>query len=127
MYMHRSYDERDEKPDGARPRMNWYNRMIARIATWRARPRVGQWIYVPGSYYLSHGQDDFDGGRCKIAKVIAANLNGSFGYTVEIEEQPGVGYNWSGYLEPQQEKLRARFGEQRGQSNPDRRPEFNKD
>ncbi|MCK9543452.1 MAG: hypothetical protein M0R03_15635 [Novosphingobium sp.] len=36
-------------------------------------PKVGDEIYVGSSYYIDHGEDDFDGGLCKIIKVEIEN------------------------------------------------------
>jgi hypothetical protein len=89
-----------------------------------APPNVGDDIYVPGSYYLTHGRDDFAGGLVRVTAVTGDEFDGRTRYWIEIEEQPGTTYNWD-VLEPEQAKLRARYGDNRGHADPDRRREFN--
>jgi hypothetical protein len=43
---------------------------------------------------------------------------------VSIEEDPGPWTLWETYLEAGQERWKEEFGEQKGQKNPDLRPEF---
>lgn len=83
-------------------------------------PKVGDEIYVPSSLYLSHGRDDFRGGLCRVV-VVREMLGAPY---VEVEEDPGTLHSWA-YLEPLQDDLRARFGDERGRPDPDLRPEFN--
>jgi hypothetical protein len=81
---------------------------------------VGDEIYVPSSTYVDHGADDFRGGLCRVVAV--SELNGLV--FVEVEEDTGTLHSWA-YLEPLQDELRARFGDERGRADPDLRPEFN--
>lgn len=91
-------------------------------------PKVGEKIYVPSSLYVYRGRDDFAGGIATISKV---ELN-KFGNGpdkpnycfVNIEERPGVGYNWRS-LEEEQKKLKELYGDQIAHPDPDDRPEFN--
>src|SRR5688572_19049791 len=32
-------------------------------------PEIGQDIYIRSAYYIDHGEDDFDGGLCKINRI----------------------------------------------------------
>ena len=93
-------------------------------------PEVGAEVYVPSSYYLSHGVDDFEGGLCRISRIRdtrkskssnALNINR---LSVEVEERPGWFSNWYVLME-QQDELRERYGHRRGYQDPDLRPEFN--
>jgi hypothetical protein len=83
-------------------------------------PRVGDDVYVPSSLFLTHGEDDFAGGLCRIV-AIHEHTGGLF---VEVEEDPGTHHNWA-YLRENQKELRERYGDRRGHSDPDYRPEFN--
>lgn len=83
-------------------------------------PREGDDVYVPTSLHLTHGEDDFRGGLCRVADV--RELNGQL--FLEVEEDRGTLHSWT-YLEPLQDELRARFGGERGRPDPDLRPEFN--
>jgi len=88
-------------------------------------PRVGDEIYVPTRLHLSRGEDDFVGGLARVADVVIEDLGGTTCYFVEVEEDPGGRYNWSLYIGPAQQELRAQYGEQRARLVPDRRPEYN--
>jgi len=91
-----------------------------------ARPQVGDKIYVEGTIYLTHGADDFQGGVCTVKAVQSHFENGEeVVSSVEVGEDPGTWYTWSGTLERRQEELKKRYGEQKGGPRPDLRPEFN--
>ncbi|HEU0305321.1 MAG TPA: hypothetical protein VFR32_12145 [Gaiellaceae bacterium] len=83
-------------------------------------PHVGEDVYVPSSLHVTHGVDDFRGGLCRVVAV--RELLGSV--YVEVEEDPVTLHGWA-YLEPLQDELRFRYGDERGRPDPDRRPEFN--
>lgn len=87
-------------------------------------PKVGDVIYVPTDLYLSHGVDDFHGGKAQVVEVreeISAGLKQPF---VRVRENPDALYNWI-YLSRQQEELKKKFGDQKAHPDPDYRPEFN--
>lgn len=87
-----------------------------------AVPKVGQEVYAESELYLSHGEDDFAGGRAVVANVttdFASNV------WVEFEEQPGTKHNWK-YLGPKQNALRAWHGRAKAHPAPDYRPEFSR-
>ncbi len=89
-----------------------------------ALPKVGEVIYVPTDLYLTHGADDFHGGKAQVVEVvegISAGLKAPF---IRVRERPDTLYNWL-YLSRQQEELRKEFGDQEAYSDPDYRPEFN--
>jgi hypothetical protein len=91
-----------------------------------AKPKVGDKIYVEGTIYLTHGADDFAGGICTVKAVqTRVSASGSETTSVEIEEDPGTLYTWTGYLEPRQGEWKKEYGEQKGGPKPDLRPEFN--
>lgn len=83
-------------------------------------PRDGDDVYVPSSLYLSHGEDDFRGGLCRIVAV--RERNGAI--FVEVAEEPGTWHAWA-YLVEHQDEWRERYGDERGRPDPDLRPEFN--
>jgi hypothetical protein len=102
--------------------LRWWRDAVAWCVAWRTRPRVGQWIYIPSSLYLSHGLDDIAGGRARILKV-----KFEYGkYWVEVEQDPGTQYSWPSLLE-EQPKLREQYGDEIAHPDPDSRPEFNRD
>jgi len=108
-------------------KVGWWTRVLARFNGWRyryprGRPRVGQWIYVHSARYLSHGRDDFAGGRARVKQV----RDEGWGYMVEVEEQPGTFYNWTP-LALEQRRLRENHGDELAHADPDSRPEFNRD
>lgn len=98
-----------------------YEEEVARLPV----PVVGQDVYISTSLYLSHGMDDFHGGLCRISNIsegVSAGVKVPF---IEVEENPGTRHNWKVVCE-EQDKLRERFGDQRGYADPDERPEFNR-
>jgi hypothetical protein len=82
-------------------------------------PRVGDVVYVDTDLYVHHGRDDFRGGKGTVCAVRAEP-----GVWIEIEQNPGMQYNWK-LLEEQQENLKGKFGEQWAHADPDLRAEFN--
>lgn len=88
------------------------------------KPKVGQEIYVGSQMYMSHGEDDFAGGKATIDSVKEVVNGGKPDYCVTIKERPGHGYYWR-HLESQQAEYAKRFGDRVAHSDPDTRPEFN--
>ncbi len=86
-------------------------------------PEVGADVYVPSSLYLTHGEDDFAGGLCRIVRI-DRELSPHGAPYVEVEEDPGTLHSWS-YLLEHQDEWRERYGDRRGRPDPDLRPEFN--
>lgn len=80
--------------------------------------KVGDDIYVPTSFYISHGEDDFVGGLCKIKSIVDDGKDGINSIMITIEERPGCNYNYKSLLEDQ-EKLQKEFGTSRGYQDPD--------
>lgn len=92
------------------------------------QPKIGQLIYVGTSLYLSHGEDDFIGGKAIISGIDYSKHLPSDHYNycmVEVEENPGTEYNWL-YLLENQKKWAKEFQNQKAHSDPDNRPEFNR-
>ena len=87
-------------------------------------PQVGDFIYIPSSYYLSRGRDDFEGGLCKIVSVKDGVSAGKTVPFVEIRERPGARYNLHELLK-KQDKLKERFGNNPGRKTQDYRKQFN--
>jgi hypothetical protein len=92
-----------------------------------AKPEPGDRIYIETTLYVHHGEDDFRGGLCTVEAVQSHTEHGEESVSVEVKEDPGTWYRWSGYLEPNQEKWREEYGERIGHRSPDFRPEFNDD
>ena len=91
-----------------------------------AKPNVGDKIYVEGMVYLHHGVDDFRGGLCTVKEVRSHFEKGEEAvFSVEVDEDSGTWYTWTGYLEPRQEEWKKIYGEQKAGPKPDYRPEFN--
>lgn len=76
-----------------------------------AMPKIGEDIYIPGSMYIDHGEDDIAGG---LGEVIWAQGN-----LVTVAELPSTRYSWSPGLYEQQEKLKKEYGSQRAHPDPD--------
>ncbi len=88
-------------------------------------PKVGDVIYVGTSVYLSHGADDFIGGKAKVIEVKEGISGGQPAMFVRVEQRPSTSYNWE-FLGLEQEKLKAQFGDEWSHADPDDRPEFNR-
>jgi hypothetical protein len=88
----------------------------------RAKPVVGQDVYIASSLHLTHGEDDFAGGLCRVVRIDEETSPGLI--YVEVEEDPGTLHNWA-YLLEHQDQWRGRYGARRGHPDPDYRPEFN--
>lgn len=87
-------------------------------------PSVGDTIYLPSMLYLSHGVDDFHGGKCTISRVIPEG--NPMDVFIEVAERPGVQCRYRDLL-GEQEQLKAEYSDTVGHMQPDYRPEFNND
>lgn len=82
-------------------------------------PLVGDKIYVPSAFYISHGSDDFAGGIATVSKVEKEMSGGEMATFVEIKERPGSSYNWTQFIGPDQDKLKKQYKNQKAHSDPD--------
>lgn len=90
-------------------------------------PEIRKKIYVKGSYYIGHANDDFAGGIATVSNVrIDEHLPvGHFNrLSVAIEERPGYWYNWNVLLE-KQEEFENMYKGQIAHPEPDYRNELN--
>lgn len=76
-------------------------------------------VYVPTALYIDRGEDDVQGGLAKIVRVEKSVSGGRPEWFVMVAEVPGVRYNYR-HLLPQQERLKAEFGDRRARPDPDR-------
>ena len=83
-------------------------------------PKIGDPVYIPSESYLSHGEDDFEGG---LTRIVLVEESGG-GYWIATEFDPADKYNWT-FLRERQEQLARAFGQQQPRRKPDYRPEFN--
>jgi hypothetical protein len=81
-------------------------------------PKVGDDIYVGSSYYIDHGEDDFEGGLCRVTQVSLGTSAGKKVPFILIQERPGHSYNWE-YLKAHQAEWKKEFGKRRGYEDPD--------
>lgn len=88
--------------------------------------KVGDTIYVPTSLYLSHGADDFIGGKATVTEVYQDMSGGKMTAFVRVAERPRTGFNWGQIWSKEQKKLAEQFGDARAHAEPDYREEFNK-
>lgn len=91
-------------------------------------PQIGDKIYVPSSYYVYRGEDDFEGGLATINKVeVSKHLpkDNSNYWMVGIEGIPSTMYNYRVLVE-EQDELKKEYAGKVAHSSPDLRPEFNK-
>jgi hypothetical protein len=90
-------------------------------------PEIDNKIYVPSSYYVYRGEDDFHGGIATINKIeYNENLpdNHMNKIMIGIKENPRTMYNYKSLMESQ-DKLKKEFGDTKAFPDPDDRPEFN--
>lgn len=86
----------------------------------------GDEIHVPTALYMSHGADDFLGGKARVSRVTVDISAGQPTLFVSIEERPGSRYNWA-VLSEEQSRLATQLGDRRSsRPDPDYRPEFNR-
>jgi hypothetical protein len=89
-------------------------------------PKVGDVIYVPTALYLSHGADDFTGGKALVTDVHCTYVNGGLEPVIEIRERPNRGYYWKTTIGEQQEKLAEEYGDNWSHPSPDMHPDANR-
>lgn len=90
------------------------------------KPKIGDEIYVPSSYYVYRGEDDFEGGLAIINNIeFSKHLpEEHFNYIMIGIEGRTTMYNYKSLLE-KQAQLKKEFKNSVAHSNPDLRPEFN--
>lgn len=82
------------------------------------KPTVGSSIYVGSAWYIDHGEDDFQGGKCTISRVSSGISAGNPTWFVEVAERPGYSYNYLILLESQA-KWAETYGDRAGYPDPD--------
>lgn len=83
--------------------------------------KIGEDMYVDSAMYISRGIDDRIGGLAKIKDIeISDTLPIEHGNAIFIsfEEFPGTSFNYKSLLE-KQDKLKAKFGNNRAYPDPD--------
>ncbi len=93
------------------------------------KPIIGEKIYVPSSFYVFRGKDDFEGGLATINEIEYNKYlpKDDVNYVmVSIEGQKGVMRNWKMLL-GNQEQLKKDYKGKIAHASPDLRPEFNDD
>ena len=88
-------------------------------------PSIGEEIYVPSEFYLSHGRDDIRGGCAVVTKITQEKHGDRVVHGICVEEFPEKTYYWENGLMQEQEKLRRQYGDRRARRDPDERSEFN--
>jgi hypothetical protein len=83
-------------------------------------PAIGDKIYIRGAMYVYRGKDDRIGGIATISKIQEESNN----YFIEVEEIPGVRFNYK-HLQEEQQELKEQYGDQKARPDPDDRPQFN--
>lgn len=99
-----------------------------RVSVVKNPPKIGMKIYVPSSFYLSHGADDFEGGIATISKIEYSktlppdHCNYCF---VGIKERKVSMYNY-GILLSEQAELKKEYGKRKAHPDPDNHPSSNR-
>lgn len=88
-------------------------------------PSVGEEIYVPTNFYISHGEDDVLGGRATVIEVWEEKHGNRIVHAITVKEHPNKTYYWENYLAKHHEKWEQKFGDRRAKPIPDNREEFN--
>lgn len=81
--------------------------------------KVGNQVYIEGSYSISNGSSDVDGGLATIEKITNGMSAGKQCRFIELKGIPGHSYNWDTYLKPIQASLKKQYGKQKAAPNPD--------
>ena len=87
---------------------------------------IGDIVYISSSFYLSHGIDDFVGGKATVDGVYEEMSGGEITTFITVEENARTSYNWGQLLSKEQKALAERFGNNWAHPQPDHRPEFNR-
>ena len=82
-------------------------------------PKVGDKIYVPSSMSISHGSDDFAGGRATVKKVYKSMSGGDANCLFVDIMEGDRGYNWTQIIGPEQAKLKKEYGNRVAHPDPD--------
>lgn len=89
-------------------------------------PKPGDVIYLDTQLFLSHGRDDFRGGKATVVRTWMDVSAGQPTPFIETAQDPGGYYNWTILVE-KQAQLAAEFGDRWAHPDPDNRPQFNDD
>lgn len=92
-------------------------------------PVAGEKVYVPSSWYVYRGADDFQGGIATISKIHKSNFlpkDHENYLMISIEERPNYQYNWLSLMD-KQEEYKNTYGDEIAHPDPDYAPEFNDD
>lgn len=91
-------------------------------------PEVGDKIYVGTSWYMSHGEDDVQGGLATVSKVeVDEKCTNEYNRVmVGVKEHPGHMYNLNHLLE-NQAKWKKEFKKSKAHPDPDNSPSSNDD
>lgn len=85
-------------------------------------PKIGDVLYIPGSYHISRGEDDVDGGLATISHVeVSKHLSITHINAVMVkfkELSQASSYNYKMLLE-KQEELKEEYGNRIAKPNPD--------
>lgn len=81
-------------------------------------PKIGEEIYVWGSYSISNGSNDVAGGKAHITEIREETSGGKNYYRVCVREVPSRSYNY-GMLMEQQDSLKKMYGDQEAHPDPD--------
>ncbi|MCK4259657.1 MAG: hypothetical protein KAX49_11805 [Halanaerobiales bacterium] len=85
---------------------------------------IGDIIYVPSFSHITHGKDDFCGGKAHVSGIRKGVSVGNVTLFIEIMEDKGEWYNLE-FLLSKQNKLKKRYGDEIAEHCPDYRSEFN--
>lgn len=92
------------------------------------KPEIGQKIYIPSSFYLSHGRDDIQGGKTEITKVYFSNHLPEDHYNYIMVNVKGLPvsktYNYR-YLMENQKEWKDKYKDTVAHPDPDLHPDSN--
>jgi hypothetical protein len=82
--------------------------------------KPGDVLYIESSFYIDHGEDDVQGGKATVDRVLYKPIpaNPVNEYMVTFREVPGVQYNLTMLLR-QQTKLASEYKDQWAHPDPD--------
>ena len=86
-------------------------------------PKVGDYVYIPTELYVSHGEDDYIGGRTTISSVRGGPDDSLVWIRTAFDDSQE--WRWD-VLKQQQAELAEEFGSTPPKRTPDFRAEFNR-
>lgn len=91
-------------------------------------PKIGDLIFIPSSFYISHGADDIMGGEAEISEILLSDSlpENHFNYIfIKLKGfSKTTSWNYKSLMNEQIE-LKEEYGSQKAKPDPDLHPDSN--